>query len=526
MLTLQEFEKLPDEEKKNLRSVVLRQTNGMKFIPNPGAQTEAFFSKADIMLYGGAAGGGKSFLINGLAATQHQRSLILRRRYADLGALAEEAVKMNGTRSGFTSMPRPKLKTFDGRLIEFGACQHPGDEESWQGQPHDLICFDEVTQFLEMQVRYLMGWNRTSVEGQRCRVVMASNPPTSADGDWIIGFFRPWLDPTHSNPAKPGELRWFVVDPDGKDMEVPDKTPVEFAGRKEPVIPKSRTFTPAKIADNPYLVKTDYISTLDAMPEPLRSAMRDGNFMLARQDDAFQVIPSEWVKQAIVRWHTNRPHAGTPMCAIGVDIAQGGADDTVLAIRYDAWFDKLIRVPGKQTPQGTDIAALVMKHRRGNPAIILDMGGGYGGAAREHLIANEIAVVPFKGAESATGLSTEDKLKYTNKRSQAWWQFRKALDPAQPGGSQICLPDDPKLLADLTAPTFEVGSGGIKVEPKEKVCDRLGRSTDAGDAVVMSWHSGPKGMAMSHPSQRPTAEQKFKPKIIHGYANRKRSLKN
>ena len=49
-----------------------------------------------------------------------------------------------------------------------------------------------------------------------------------------------------------------------------------------------------------------------------------------------------------------------------------------------------------------------------------------------------------------------------------------------------------KLLADLTAPTFEVTPNGLKAEKKDDVCDRLGRSTDRGDAVVMAWFEGPR----------------------------------
>jgi hypothetical protein len=70
--------------------------------------------------------------------------------------------------------------------------------------------------------------------------------------------------------------------------------------------------------------------------------------------------------------------------------------------------------------------------------------------------------------------------------------FREALDPGQPGGSPIALPPNPKLVADLTAPTFEVTPNGIKAEPKDKVMERLGRSTNDGDAVVMAWYEGPR----------------------------------
>jgi hypothetical protein len=81
---------------------------------------------------------------------------------------------------------------------------------------------------------------------------------------------------------------------------------------------------------------------------------------------------------------------------------------------------------------------------------------------------------------------------FTNTRSAALWLFREALDPGQPGGSPIMLPPDPKLVADLTAPTFKPTGHGIDVESKEKVCARLGRSTDRGDAVMMAWFEGPR----------------------------------
>lgn len=79
---------------------------------------------------------------------------------------------------------------------------------------------------------------------------------------------------------------------------------------------------------------------------------------------------------------------------------------------------------------------------------------------------------------------------FFNKRSEVIWRFREALDPSQPQGSPIALPDDPGLVADLTAPTFEQTPRGWKVESKEDVCDRLRRSTDRGDAVVMAWSAG------------------------------------
>ena len=52
------------------------------------------------------------------------------------------------------------------------------------------------------------------------------------------------------------------------------------------------------------------------------------------------------------------------------------------------------------------------------------------------------------------------------------------------------LPEDSLLVADLTAPTFDERNKVLWKESKEKVNERLGRSTDRGDATVMAWHYG------------------------------------
>lgn len=472
---------------------ILEATRDRCWVPNFGPQTEAMFCLADVLAYGGQGGGGKSHLLLGLAFTEHRRSLLMRRRYGDLSALTEEAIRINGTRDGYNGSAPPKLRTRDGRLIEFGAAHAPGSEQSWQGQPHDFLGVDEAVQFLEKQIRFLMGWVRSIDVNQRKRTILASNPPITAEGQWIVGMFRPWLDITHHAPALPGELRWFITDDDGKDYEVPGPEPVEQGGRV--LIPQSRTFIPAALADNPYLIDTGYQAQLDALPEPLRSAVRDGNFMAARTDDVNQCIPTAWVIEAQNRWQPNPP-AGVPMCAIGVDVASGGKDQTVLSPRYDGWFAELIAVAGRDTPTGSAVAGLVVTHRRNAAFVIIDLGGGYGGSAFEHLRDNAAPddrskIVGHKGAEASTKRTVDRQLGFVNKRSEVHWKFREALDPGQQGGSPIMLPHDPELVADLTAPRFEITGRGIKVESKEDVVERLGRSPDKGDAVTIAWSAGP-----------------------------------
>lgn len=505
---------LPEAERKVIEEEVLKGTAGMKIIPSPGPQSRAYDSKADVLLYGGSAGGGKSALLMALALQEHKRSLIMRRRYTDLGALTDEALKFYGSRDGFNGSPPPSLRTEDDRLIEFGAANHPGDEDKWRGRAHDFLGIDEATQFLEQQVRFLMGWVRTTEPGQRTRVVLATNPPTTADGDWVVGMFRPWLDVTHPKPAKPGELRWFISDPDGKDMEVPGPAPLEIDGLT--YRPMSRTFIPASVDDNPFLAKTTYKANLDSLPEPLRSTVRDGNFMAARQDADFQVIPTAWVIAAQARW-TPRPPEGVAMTAQALDPAGGGRDSAELACRYGGWYAELISAQGEETADGSSTAATVMKHRHDNCPVVVDVGGGYGGAVTMRLGDNGVVAVGFNGANSSTAKTKDGQLSFANKRAEAWWKFREELDPDQEGGSVIALPPDPELRADLTAPTWSLTQRGILLESKDDLRKRLGRSPGKGDAVVYCLSEGNKAMKRKYAAGA-------SPKVVMGHpaARRKR----
>jgi len=489
---VERFSHLPEDQQQAVVGDALAATAGMKWLPLPGPQTAAYFSEADILLYGGEAGGSKSDLLLGLAFTAHRRALMARRQYTDLGALQQRAIDINGTRAGFNGAPPAKLLATDGRLIEFFAAHQPGDEQRRQGQPVDLLAIDEAAQFLWSQIQLMIGWNRSTDPNQRCRCVLASNPPISSEGAWMIEEFAPWLDPAHPNPAKAGELRWYVSDEDGKSVEVEGPEQREIAGHM--VLPLSRTFVSAGLRDNPFLARTGYKQKLDNMPEPYRTAFRDGDFSASRQDDPQALFPHDWLVQAQKRWQP-LPPPEVPMCAIGVDPAQGGMDDTVIACRHDGWFAPLVVVPGKQTPTGSDVAALVIKHRRDRAEVVVDMGGGYGMACWERLRDNGIEAVKFKGAEKALGRTRDGSLPLVNKRTEAHWRLYEALNPDQPGGSPIALPPDSKLIAQLAAVRYEPTAGGIACEPKEALIKRLGKSPDRADAVVMAWY---KGLTGSH----------------------------
>lgn len=480
------FQGLSEAERASLTKQAAEAASKQIWFPNPGPQTDAYFCEADELFYGGQAGGGKSDLLIGLSLTAHQRSLVLRRTNKEASKLVDRYAEIIGTREGYSS--QNGAWRIDGRLIDIGGCQLESDKQKYKGSPHDLIAFDELPDFTESQYTFLTGWNRSTEPGQRCRVVAAGNPPTTAEGLWVTIYWAPWLDRNHPNPAKPGELRWFLG-----QKEVDGPGPHEFEGKM--VRARSRTFIPAALEDNPDLADTGYDSVLAALPEALRRAYRDGDFGVGLQDDPWQVIPTQWVRDAQARWTPQLPQ-GVPMCAIGVDPASGGPDDTVLAPRYDGYYPELIATPGKLTPLGSDVAGLVVARRRDDAKVIIDMGGGYGGGPYEHLIDNigRDAVVAYKGAESTSKRTADQKLSFINVRSMAYWRFREALDPDQVQGSPIALPPDQKLVADLTAPRFKIGSRGIQITPKEELVAILGRSPDRGDAVVMAWHDGAKAM--------------------------------
>src|SRR5262245_32361129 len=176
-------------------------------------------SEADIVGYGGAAGGGKSYLGSGLAVSAHVRSAIIRPQKNQTRKFVQEITKMVGSRTGYSSLEGWTLTTPDGieRFINFFGLDNPGDEEKQQGDDYDLKLYDEGTQTRESDVRYTLTWNRTDVPTQRVRAVLAFNPPTTPEGRWVVKFFAPWLDKRHPNKAKDGELRWFATVGDNQD---------------------------------------------------------------------------------------------------------------------------------------------------------------------------------------------------------------------------------------------------------------------------------------------------------------------
>jgi hypothetical protein len=487
---------LPPDQQEAVWKDAAAQVAAMKFVPNPGPQTDAYLSEAEVLLYGGQAGGGKTYLELGWGVNEAESGIIFRRGRNQTDGLEKEGKLLIGQTASFNGTDL-EWSWSSGKSLKLGGMQMAGDWNDHAGRERDYMAFDEAGEFLEMQVASIIAWLRAA-PGKRARVILGSNPPRSADGLWLMKWFAPWLDPKFPNPAAPGDIRWALGITRGDEYEIVwVDAPGEYEVEGEFYTARSYTFIPASLVDNPQRNTPEYRARLQSLPEPLRSQLLYGKFSGSMKDAANQTVPTAWIQLAQERW-TEKPPKGVPMCAIGVDASGGGNDPMILAPRYDGYYPQIIEVPAAEIPvksAGSYCAGRVVAVRQNKALVVVDMGGGYGGPVYEKLEDNHIECYRYKGAEKSMRRSRDGQLKFTNTRSAALWLFREALDPDQPGGSPIMLPPgDNRLLADLTAPTFKITPQGIQVEAKEDVCKRLGRSTDRGDAVMMAWYAGPRAL--------------------------------
>ena len=463
------------------------QNKKARWYPQSKPQWLAFLSRADELFYGGAAGGGKSDLLLGLAGDAHGRSIIFRRVFPNLRFLIERSRQIYNSESKTAlkdsyneSLHVWRLSTRN--MIEFGAIQYEQDKSNFQGRPHDFIGFDEVAEFTESQFVFVTAWNRSTDPNQRIRVIATGNPPTDDAGSWVVRRWGAWLDKQHPHPAKNGELRWYAT-LEGKETEVENGDIFDYKG--ESIIPRSRTFISALLKDNIFLAADGrYKSVLQSLPEPLRSQLLYGDFDASSIPDPFQIIPTAWVRLAQKRWmEMDRPV--TKMTAAGLDPSRGGMDKTALAMRYDNWFDEVKAWPGLVAKDGPTVAELVRQVLdKAEPLYINVDVAGIGSSVYDSLAPMFDGVHPFNGAEASEYRDRSGKLKMRNKRAEMYWKMRDTLDPEN--GDDIALPPDTELLADLCSAKYKLTTAGVQVEEKEQIKERIGRSPDIGEAVMMA----------------------------------------
>lgn len=476
---------LRQHERDELESLISPRSGSADWLPLPGPQTAAFHSKADMLLYGGAAGGGKSDLLLGLSYFKHTSSIVFRREYGQLTAImerADEVFRNCGRYNGFFRRwifeDRPSHK------LEWGAAENVGTERKFQGRAHDLKSFDEVTHFTRSQFDYLRGWNRTVIAGQHCQTVCTCNPPTITEERWINEYWPNWLDVAKYPTAEvPGKLLWFITR-DGVSHQVDGPGRHKFRGKDS--LSQSRTFIPSSLKDNLYLDDGQYEAVLESLPEPLRSQLLFGDFQAGVSDDPWQMFPSEWVDAAVKRWSDEfggKAPSDMFMSQMGVDVARGGQDKTVLSARFGRYYALQSVYKGMQTKDGMQVAGLVLKAIKPNTIVVVD-AIGIGASPVDWLRSQNAKVIAFIASGKSESTDRSGYLHFINKRAEAFWRFREALDPQNKVG--LALPNDPELIADLCAYTFQVRANGIQVLDKEELRKVLGRSPDKGDSIILA----------------------------------------
>lgn len=455
---------------------------GITFQPIPNSpQERAYYCTADVIGYGGAAGGGKSYLMLGKALTQHKRSRILRARYTDLQRLIDDGDTILQGIASYVSGTKRRWDLPDGRMVMLRAADKMKDVKKHKGDRVDFLAFDEADEFPEDMIRFMMGWAGTTELNQRVQVMLAFNPP-DATGEWLIDYFAAWIDENHENPAQDGEIRYYIRHND-EDIEVDSADVVTIDG--EDYTPQSRTFFKALVDDNPYAIATGYDKQLDNMPEPYRSMYRKGLFNVGKADERYQVIPTHWIIEAEKRWiESDKPLVA--MRALGVDVARGGKDDNVLAPLYGTYFDDLLIRPGKETHDGYDVHDFVLEAiGNDSPIIGIDVVG-VGSSPYDLLkIHSHLSVFAVNSGQGVQELDETGKYGFANVRAYAWWKFREALNPNS--GENIALPPIRSLRNELRAPTYKIRSGRYVIESKDEIRKRIGRSTDHADAVIYAW---------------------------------------
>ncbi len=275
--------------------------------PQAGPQETFLSSSADIAIYGGAAGGGKSWalLLEPLRhiANPDFGAVFFRRSTVQIrneGGLWDESVKLYPGAGGqpvqhelYWKFVRPGSNSGDGASISFAHLEHETTVLHWHGAQIALLCFDELTHFSDKQFFYMLSRNR-STSGVRPYVRASCNPDPDS---WVAGFISWWIDEKTGYPIaeRSGVLRWFVRVGDhivwaNRPEELAEYTnPVDGT----PIPPKSVTFIAAKLSDNQALMSADpgYVANLMALSTVERERLMGGNWKIRRSGGFYK---REW----------------------------------------------------------------------------------------------------------------------------------------------------------------------------------------------------------------------------------------
>lgn len=301
---LNRFGLIPEEESEivelayptiNLPNNGRDKKDAFQLAPQAGPQTQFMASSADIIIYGGAAGGGKTYALL-LEALRHKDvksfgAVIFRHNYNQItaeGGLWDASQKIFNQVPDAHSRKSPKLHwRFDGGAkLSFAHIERDEDLKSWQGTEIAYIGFDELTHFTKHQFLYMLSRNRTTC-GIRPYVRATCNPDSDS---WVAEFISWWIDQEtgYAIPERSGQIRWMVV---LNDIIYWGDTPEELAKKYEVNVEdcKSVTFIASRLEDNKILMESDpgYLANLKAMTEVDMERLLRGNWKIKAAAGSF-----------------------------------------------------------------------------------------------------------------------------------------------------------------------------------------------------------------------------------------------
>lgn len=282
--------------------------------PQVGPQTDFLTTSADIAIYGGAAGGGKSYalLLEPLRHYKNSRfgAVIFRRNSTQVrneGGLWHESMALYGP---LGAHPREAFLEWifpTNCRVKFGHLEHDRSVHDWHGSQIPFIGFDELTHFTERQFFYMLSRNR-STSGVPGYIRATCNPDADS---WVRRFIDWWIgEDGYPIKNRSGRLRWFIRVEDALVWGDSREELIRLYGPEQ--LPKSVTFIPSTLQDNQILMQKDpsYLANLRSLSRVDRLRLEGGNWnvratagMLFQREwfPVIDAIPAGWI-QAIRFW--------------------------------------------------------------------------------------------------------------------------------------------------------------------------------------------------------------------------------